>query len=67
MVDRFNGRVSDVLNTHRFDLREELEATLKRYSSLYSHHINQKALHHQTPGGAMKQWQKDRPELFGNM
>ncbi|MEA3253291.1 MAG: IS481 family transposase, partial [Pseudomonadota bacterium] len=31
---------------------------------LYNHHINQKALHHQTPVGAMKQWQKGRPELF---
>lgn len=64
MVERFNGRVSDVLNTHRFDSREDLETTLKRYNWLYNHHINQKALHHQTPIGALKQWQKDRPELF---
>lgn len=64
MVERFNGRVSDVLNTHRFDSREDLETTLKRYNWLYNHHINQKALHHQTPIGAMKQWQTERPELF---
>ncbi|NWO09396.1 IS481 family transposase [Chromohalobacter salexigens] len=64
MVERFNGRVSDVLKTHRFNSREDLEATLKRYCWLYNNHINQKALNHQTPIGAMKQWQKDRPKLF---
>ena len=64
MVERFNGRISDVLNTHRFDSRDDLETTLKRYNWLYNHHINQKALHHRTPIGAMKQWQQDRPELF---
>lgn len=64
MVERFNGRISDVLNTHRFDSREDLETTLKRYNWLYNHHINQKALHHRSPIGAMKQWQADRPELF---
>ena len=64
MVERFNGRISDVLNTHRFDSLEDLETTLKRYNWLYNHHINQKALHHRSPIGAMKQWQADRPELF---
>lgn len=64
MVERFNGRVSDVLNTHRFDFRDDLETTLKRYNWLYNHYINQKALHHRTPIDAMKQWQQDRPELF---
>jgi len=64
MVERFNGRISDVLNTHQFDARDDLETTLKRYNWLYNHHINQKTLHHRTPIGAMKQWQQDRPELF---
>ncbi len=31
---------------------------------LYNHHIPQKALHHQTPIAAMKEWQAKRPELF---
>ncbi|QEA38284.1 IS481 family transposase [Pistricoccus aurantiacus] len=64
MVERFNGRISDVLNTHRFDSRDDLEATLKRYNWLYNHHIHQKALHHRTPIEAMKQWQQERPDLF---
>jgi len=41
MVERFNGRISDVLNTHQFDARDDLETTLKRYNWLYNHHINQ--------------------------
>jgi transposase InsO family protein len=41
MVERFNGRISDVFNTHRFDSRDDLEITLKRYNWLYNHHINQ--------------------------
>ncbi|MEO1852810.1 MAG: IS481 family transposase, partial [Chromohalobacter sp.] len=31
---------------------------------LYNHHIPQKALHHQSPITAMKEWQAKRPELF---
>jgi transposase InsO family protein len=36
----------------------------KRYAWLYNHHINQKALGHQPPIGAMKEWHRERPELF---
>ena len=31
MVERFNGRISEVLAMHRFDSRASLEQTLKRY------------------------------------
>lgn len=41
-----------------------LEQTLKRYAWLYNHHIPQKALHHQSPIAAIKEWQVKRPELF---
>jgi len=64
MVERFNGRISDVLATYRYESREDLEQTLKRYCWLYNHHIPQKALHHQPPIAAMKEWQAKRPELF---
>ncbi len=64
MVERFNGRISDVLTTRRYESREDLEQTLKRYCWLYNHCIQQKALHHQAPISAMKDWQKRRPELF---
>lgn len=42
MVERFNGRISEVLATHRFEHRQDLEQTLKRYCHLYNHHIPQK-------------------------
>ncbi|MEC8918799.1 MAG: hypothetical protein VX796_14455, partial [Pseudomonadota bacterium] len=61
---RFNGRISDVLATRRYTSGEDLEQTLKRYAWLYNHHIPQKALHHQSPITAMKEWQTKRPELF---
>lgn len=64
MVERFNGRISDVLTTRRYASGEDLEQTLKRYCWLYNHHIPQKALHHQSPIMAMKEWQAEKPELF---
>ncbi|MDI4661942.1 IS481 family transposase [Cobetia sp. BMC6] len=64
MVERFNGRISDVLATRRYDSSEDLEQTLERYCWLYNHHIPQRALHHKAPIAAMKEWQVERPELF---
>ncbi|EAR22704.1 IS481 family transposase [Nitrococcus mobilis] len=64
MVERFNGRISEVLATHRFDSRQDLEATLKRYCYLYNHHIPQKALDHRAPIQALKDWQHKHPDLF---
>ncbi|QFT85268.1 hypothetical protein FIU88_09800 [Halomonas sp. THAF12] len=64
MVERFNGRISDVLATRRYTSGEDLEQTLKRYMWLYNHHIPQKALHHQSPIVVMKEWQAKRPDLF---
>lgn len=50
MVERFNGRISDVLKTTHF-LRsgEHLENTLQRYPALYNHHIPQRNLGHISP------------------
>lgn len=64
MVERFNGRISDVLATRRYSSGADLEQTLKRYTWLYNYHIPQKALHHQSPIAVMKEWQTKRPELF---
>jgi len=64
MVERFNGRISDVLATHRFASGEDLARTLERYAWLYNQHLPQLALQHQTPLQAMKGWQKQKPELF---
>lgn len=64
MVARFNGRISEVLATYRFEPGQDLEATLLRYVLLYNQHLPQRMLTHQTPLQAMKQWQKSHPELF---
>lgn len=64
MVERFNGRIADILNTHHFRCAEDLEQTLARYVTLYNHHLPQSVLKGQTPVEAMKQWHTTRPELF---
>lgn len=64
MVERFNGRISDILATTRFRSGEELQDTLERYAKLYNDHLLQRALGHLTPLQATRQWQADRPELF---
>jgi len=64
MVKRFNGRIAEVLTTHRFHSGEDFAQTLARYVWLYNQHLPQLALQHRTPIRAMKDWQKSRPELF---
>ena len=64
MVERFNGRIADVLKTHRFSSREDLEQTLLRYVALYNHQLPQSALKSKTPMQTMKNWYKEYPHLF---
>ena len=64
MVERFNGRIADVLKTHRFRSSEDLEQTLLRYVALYNHQLPQSALKCKTPMQAMKDWYHERPHLF---
>ncbi len=66
MVERFNGRISEVLATRRFRSGEHLKETLTRYVSLYNHHIPQRALGHLNPIEALRQWFQKRPELFAS-
>lgn len=49
MVERFNGRISEVLATHRLDSRQDLATTLKHHCYLYNHCIPQKALSTEHP------------------
>ena len=65
MVERFNGRIGDVLKTHRFHSGEDLAQTLLRYVSLYNHQFPQSALKSKTPMQAMKDWCASHPHLFG--
>ena len=64
MVERFNGRISDVLKTHHFHSGEDLEQTLLRYVQLYNHHLPQSALQSKTPMQAMRGWYDSHPHLF---
>ena len=64
MVERFNGRISDVLKTNRFDSALDLEQTLMRYVQLYNTQLPQSALRSRTPMQAMKDWHKLHPHLF---
>ena len=64
MVERFNGRIADVLKTHRFSSGEDLEQTLLRYVALYNHQLPQSALGSKTPIQAMKDWHHSHPHLF---
>ncbi|MFG5777751.1 IS481 family transposase [Comamonas sp. J-3] len=64
MVERFNGRIADVLRSHRFYSGEDLEQTLLRYVALYNHQLPQSALKSRTPIQAMKDWYAQRPDLF---
>ncbi|MDR2991463.1 MAG: integrase core domain-containing protein, partial [Burkholderiaceae bacterium] len=63
-VERFNGRIADVLKTHRFNSREDLAQTLHRYVHLYNHQLPQSALHSRTPVQAMRDWYDQKPGLF---
>ncbi len=64
MVERFNGRIEDVLQSHRFRSGEDLEQTLLRYVRLYNGQLPQSVLKGRTPIDALKDWHQEKPELF---
>ena len=64
MVERFNGRIEDVLKNHHFRSGEELEATLHRYVWLDNQQLPQSASASKTPLQAMKDWHRDKLRLF---
>ena len=63
-VERCNGRIEEVLQSHHFRSGEELETTLHRYVLLYNQQLPQSALASRTPLQAMKDWHKLKLELF---
>jgi len=64
MVERFNGRIAEVLRSHHFMSGEVLKQTLLRYAWLVIHHLPHAALNPRTPGQARKVWQRTHPHLF---
>ncbi len=63
-VERFNGRIEDVLQSHRFRSGEDLERTPLRYVRLYNGQIPQSVLKGRTPIDALKDWYRQKPEIF---
>ena len=64
MVERFNGRISDLVKQTHFANSQELELTLNRYLKIYNHNIPQRALKHQCPIQALQKWFEEKPQLF---
>ena len=64
MVERFNGRIEDVLQSHRVRSGEDLEQTIRRYVRLYNGQIPQSVLKGRTPIAALQDWHRDKPALF---
>ena len=64
MIERFNGRMSEVLATNRCRSGEPLAATLQRNVKVYNHHLPQRALGHVCPVAALEQGRVKPPELF---
>jgi transposase InsO family protein len=64
MVERFNGRVTGVMEQTHFNSGAEMDATLSNYMWTYNHHIPQRALGYLSPIDALKSWQQKKPELF---
>ena len=56
MVERFNGRIEEVLQRHHFVSGNDLETTLLRYVHLDNTQPPQSALRSRTPMQTMKDW-----------
>ena len=64
MVERFDGRISDVLRTNRFGSALDLDQTLMRCVPLCNTQLPQTAPGGRTPMTAMRDWHKSHPHLF---
>lgn len=64
MIERFNGRIADVLNTSEFNSSQSLADTIIRYVKVNKQYIPQRALGHASPIQTMKAWYEKHSELF---
>ena len=64
MVERFNGRIADILRTHHFQSGKELEHTLMRYVELYNNDLPQANLDCRNPCQVMCEWYEKEPQFF---
>ena len=64
MVERFNGRIEDIVQQTRFESAQQLEEALIQYLNIYNSNIPQRNIGHVTPVEAVNKWRKTHPELF---
>ena len=64
MIERFNGRIADVMHQTQFPTVAALTETLTKYEQIYNQYIPQRALGHIAPVQALKNWRKAKPDLF---
>jgi len=65
MLERFNGRIEAVLQSHRFRGGEEFERTSQHYARLHNGQLPPSVLKCRTPIDALKDWHRHKPGLFG--
>lgn len=58
MVERFNGRIAELLRSTRFRSAAELATALDHYQKLYNGQIPQRALGHLCPIQALQAWRE---------
>jgi len=64
MIERFNGRIAEILKTTTFASAPHLQTTLEKYLHLYNQYLPQKNLGHVTPMTKLKEYYTIKPELF---
>jgi transposase InsO family protein len=64
MVERFNGRIAQILKTTRFKSSADLAETLKNYLQSYNFLLPQKAIGYKTPMQSLAE-QLNQPNLTG--
>ena len=63
-MERFNGRIEYVLQSHRFWSGEDLEQTILRYVRLYDGWLPQSALKGRTSKSTLKYWYRQNSKVF---
>ena len=63
MVERFNGRIAQVLKTTHFKTARQLHFTLKNYVHAYNNIRRLRALKYQTPQQVLDEYLKDNHNL----
>ena len=64
MVERYNGRVEEILQDNHFESYDRLIEVLKQYLICYNHFIKQKVLMYRTPIDMVKYWYNQKRSLF---